>query len=69
MPSTVADAAKGDPVSRRIVVGVDASLNVIGSSGFVAIRGVVGSVSHTILHEADRPVVVTPACAVSDPDS
>jgi hypothetical protein len=41
---------------------------VVGSRGFGRVRGVLGSVSHAVLHEADRPVVVIPADAVSGPD-
>jgi nucleotide-binding universal stress UspA family protein len=52
------------PAARAIVAAADArdaDEIVIGSRGFGAIRGVLGSVSHAILHEADRPVVVIPA--------
>lgn len=34
---------------------------VVGSRGFGAVRAMLGSVSHALLHEADRPVVVIPA--------
>ncbi len=58
------------PAARAIVAAADArdaDEIVIGSRGFGAIRGVLGSVSHAVLHEADRPVVVIPADAVPDP--
>ena len=41
----------------------DADEIVIGSRGFGRLRGVLGSVSHAVLHEADRPVVAIPADA------
>jgi nucleotide-binding universal stress UspA family protein len=39
---------------------------VIGSRGFGSVRGAFGSVSHALLHLADRPVVVIPAHADGD---
>lgn len=33
---------------------------VVGSRGFGPLRGALGSVSHELLHDADRPVVVIP---------
>jgi nucleotide-binding universal stress UspA family protein len=55
------------PPARAIVAAADArdaDEIVIGSRGFGAMRGVLGSVSHAVLHEADRVVVVIPADAV-----
>jgi nucleotide-binding universal stress UspA family protein len=57
------------PPARAIVAAADArdaDEIVIGSRGFGPVRGVLGSVSHAVLHEADRPVVVIPAEAASD---
>jgi nucleotide-binding universal stress UspA family protein len=57
------------PPARAIVAAADARDAheiVIGSRGFGAIRGVLGSVSHAILHEADRPVVVIPSDAAAE---
>jgi nucleotide-binding universal stress UspA family protein len=54
------------PPARAIVAAADArdaDEIVIGSRGFGRLRGVLGSVSHALLHEADRPVVVIPADA------
>jgi nucleotide-binding universal stress UspA family protein len=54
------------PPARAIVAAADArdaDEIVIGSRGFGRLRGVLGSVSHAVLHEADRPVVVIPADA------
>jgi nucleotide-binding universal stress UspA family protein len=54
------------PPARAIVAAADArdaDEIVVGSRGFGPIRGILGSVSHAVLHEADRPVVVIPADA------
>jgi nucleotide-binding universal stress UspA family protein len=51
------------PPARAIVAAADArdaDEIVIGSRGFGAARGALGSVSHAVLHEADRVVVVIP---------
>jgi len=56
------------PPARAIVAAADArdaDEIVIGSRGFGRVRGVLGSVSHAVLHEADRPVVVIPADATA----
>ena len=56
------------PPARAIIAAADArdaDEIVIGSRGFGPVRGVLGSVSHAVLHEADRPVVVIPADAAS----
>jgi nucleotide-binding universal stress UspA family protein len=37
---------------------------VIGSRGFGPFRGALGSVSHALLHEADRPVLILPGAAL-----
>jgi nucleotide-binding universal stress UspA family protein len=52
------------PAARAIVAAADArdaDEIVVGSRGFGRLRGALGSVSHAVLHEADRPVVVIPA--------
>jgi nucleotide-binding universal stress UspA family protein len=52
------------PAARAIIAAADArdaDEIVIGSRGFGRVRGVLGSVSHAVLHETDRPVVVIPA--------
>lgn len=52
------------PPARAIVAAAearDADEIVIGSRGLGAVRGVLGSVSHALLHESDRVVVVIPA--------
>jgi nucleotide-binding universal stress UspA family protein len=55
------------PAARAIVAAADArdaDEIVVGSRGFGRVRGVLGSVSHAVLHESDRVVVVIPADAV-----
>jgi nucleotide-binding universal stress UspA family protein len=44
----------------------DADAIVVGSRGLGRVRAVLGSVSHDVLHLADRPVVVVPARADSE---
>jgi nucleotide-binding universal stress UspA family protein len=56
------------PPARAIIAAADArdaDEIVIGSRGFGPVRGVLGSVSHAVLHGTDRAVVVIPAAAVS----
>jgi nucleotide-binding universal stress UspA family protein len=59
------------PPARAIVAAADArdaDEIVIGSRGFGRMRGVLGSVSHAVLHETDRVVVVIPADALPADD-
>jgi nucleotide-binding universal stress UspA family protein len=44
----------------------DADEIAIGSRGFGKVRAVLGSVSHDLLHRADRPVLVIPYNAVRE---
>jgi nucleotide-binding universal stress UspA family protein len=56
------------PPARAIIAAADArdaDEIVIGSRGFGRLRGALGSVSHAVLHETDRPVVVIPADAAA----
>lgn len=56
------------PPARAIVAAADArdaDEIVLGSRGFGPVRGVLGSVSHAVLHETDRVVVIIPDDAVS----
>lgn len=43
----------------------DADEIVVGARGLGRVRALLGSVSHELLHVADRPVVVIPAAAIS----
>jgi nucleotide-binding universal stress UspA family protein len=43
----------------------DADEIVVGARGLGRVRALLGSVSHELLHIADRPVVVIPAAAVA----
>ena len=45
----------------RVAAARDADEIVVGSRGFGAVRAALGSVSHKLLHLADRPIVVIPA--------
>ncbi|MGZ4306573.1 MAG: universal stress protein, partial [Solirubrobacteraceae bacterium] len=42
----------------------DADEIVVGARGLGRVRALLGSVSHELLHIADRPVLVIPAAAV-----
>lgn len=53
-PETAEEAIMGAADAHR------ADEIVVGSRGFGALRAVLGSVSHELLHMADRPVVVIP---------
>ena len=44
----------------------DADEIVVGSHGFGKLRSALGSVSHELLHSADRPVMVIPHRAVRE---
>ena len=56
------ELAEGPPAKAiaKVAADRDADEIVIGSRGFGKARSVLGSVSHELLHEADRPVVVIP---------
>lgn len=56
------DLAEGPPAEAiaRAAATRDADEIVVGSRGLGRFRGAFGSVSHALLHEADRPVVVVP---------
>lgn len=56
----------GDPAEKIVDVARvrDADEIVIGSHGYGRLRSVLGSVSHQVLHTADRPVVVIPERAI-----
>jgi nucleotide-binding universal stress UspA family protein len=44
----------------------DADAIVVGARGLGRLRSLLGSVSHELLHIADRPVVVIPTAAIED---
>lgn len=61
-PDVEFDLLEGPPaeaVARAALVR-DADEIIVGSRGLGRFRGAFGSVSHAVLHEADRPVVVVP---------
>jgi nucleotide-binding universal stress UspA family protein len=59
-------AIEGPPARTLVKLAADTAADeiVVGSRGFSSGRAALGSVSHALLHEADRPVVVlTPRAA------
>jgi nucleotide-binding universal stress UspA family protein len=48
----------------RVARARDADEIVVGARGLGRVRALLGSVSHELLHIADRPVVVIPAAAI-----
>ena len=62
-PDVELDLLEGPPaeaVARAAMGSADADEIIVGSRGLGRFRGAFGSVSHALLHEADRPVVVVP---------
>ena len=62
-PDVEADIVMAPPIEALTRVGQarDASEIVVGARGLGRFRAALGSVSHGLLHEADRPVVIVPA--------
>jgi nucleotide-binding universal stress UspA family protein len=61
-PDVKLDLLEGPPAEAiaRAAAVRDADEIVVGTRGLGRFRGAFGSVSHALLHEADRPVVVVP---------
>lgn len=61
-PDVELDLLEGPPAEAvaRAAMARDADEIIVGSRGLGRFRGAFGSVSHALLHEADRPVVVVP---------
>lgn len=59
------DIVMGPPVEAltRVAQARDAAEIVVGARGLGPFRAALGSVSHDLLHEADRPVVIVPRSA------
>ena len=59
----------GPPVESlvRVAQARDAAEIVVGARGLGRFRAALGSVSHELLHEADRPVVIVPHAAGGSP--
>jgi nucleotide-binding universal stress UspA family protein len=57
------DIVMGPPVEAltRVAQARDADEIVVGARGLGRFRAALGSVSHELLHEADRPVVIVPS--------
>jgi nucleotide-binding universal stress UspA family protein len=62
-PDVESDVVMAPPVEAltRVAQARDASEIVVGARGLGRFRAALGSVSHGLLHEADRPVVIVPA--------
>ena len=62
-PDVETEIALGPPVEMltRTAQARDAAEIVVGARGLGRFRAALGSVSHGLLHEADRPVVMVPA--------
>lgn len=63
--------AHGRPATElcRVADEVDADAIVIGTRGVGAVRALLGSVAHDLLHHARRPVTVVPARMLEEPDA
>jgi nucleotide-binding universal stress UspA family protein len=66
-PEVEVDLVMAPPVEAltRVAQARDASEIVVGARGLGRFRAALGSVSHGLLHESDRPVVVVPASFVA----
>jgi nucleotide-binding universal stress UspA family protein len=64
-PGVETDLAIGPPVEAltRVAHARDAAEIVVGARGLGRFRAALGSVSHELLHEADRPVAVVPSAS------
>ena len=62
------EVIEGDPAEAllRIARSRDAREIVVGSRGLGRFRSLLGSTSHALLEQADRPVVIVPRGAVDD---
>ena len=62
------ELASGNPATAlaRSAREHDADEIAIGSRGFGKLRAALGSVSHDVLHKADRPVLVIPYNALRE---
>ena len=68
-PDVETDVIMGPPVESlvRVAQARDAAEIVVGARGLGRFRAALGSVSHELLHEADRPVVIVPRAPGGSP--
>jgi nucleotide-binding universal stress UspA family protein len=66
-PAVETDVVLGPPAEAltRTAQARDAAEIVVGARGLGRFRAALGSVSHDLLHEADRPVVIVPSSAAA----
>ena len=63
LPGVETDIVEGPPVDAlvRTAQARDAAEIVVGARGLGRFQAALGSVSHALLHEADRPVIIVPS--------
>lgn len=63
LPGIETDIVEGPPIDAliRTAAARDAAEIVVGARGLGRFKAALGSVSHSLLHEADRPVVIVPS--------
>lgn len=68
-PGVETDIVMGPPVEAltRTAQARDAAEIVVGARGLGRFRAALGSVSHDLVHEADRPVVIVPSSSRAHP--
>ena len=69
-PERVVELIGGPPAKAiaDVASARDADMIVVGARGHGRVRALIGSVSHELLHIADRPVLVIPAAAIDHLD-
>ena len=63
LPGVESDIVEGPPVDAliRTAQARDAAEIVVGARGLGRFRAALGSVSHALVHEADRPLIIVPS--------
>ena len=62
-PGVETDIVEGPPVDAliRTAQARDAAEIAVGARGLSRFQAALGSVSHSLLHEADRPLIIVPS--------